>query len=232
MIEADAQRFNDLVNNYRDNRLVICVNRAVDTGLNNLGSILRTYGKDHLDFLSIDIDGLDYEILEALEIRPRVLCVEVNAGHSPDTEARLDRDIAKNNVGQPLDVFVQIAKQKGYDLVCYTGNAFFVFHDIDIGLSIPILSSKQAYQSFLDHLPSPAREWLYLVNLGVVTPHFRYANSYLTPSSLGIRRSRSIQLILKTILSKSAHLSNFFAKAWRSRRRRTAIAITSSSSRG
>lgn len=194
MIEGDEHRFKDLVSSFATNPSVTCVNRFVDAGVNSVASILEACNIGNLEFLSIDIDGLDYEIFETLDVYPRVICIEVNAGHNPGSETRLSRDIARDNVGQSLQVFRGIADAKGYDLVCYTGNAFFVRRDVIRKSSLPVLSSKQAYQHFLNHLPIPGREWMYLVNLGIVNPFFQFANPFLTRSALGIGKPRAIWL--------------------------------------
>jgi hypothetical protein len=119
-----------LVSTYETNPRVTPLNKYVDAGSNSLGSIIQTHNIDDLDFLSVDIDGLDFEILETLDVHPRVICIEVNAGHDPEVETRLPANVAQNNVGQPLRVFMQVAAAKGYELVCYTGNAFFVRRDV------------------------------------------------------------------------------------------------------
>jgi hypothetical protein len=95
MIEGDEHRFKDLVNTYRNNPSVFCINRFVDTDFNSLDSLLQECKIEDLDFLSIDIDGLDFEILETMAARPRVICIEVNAGHCPAAATRLDRDVAR-----------------------------------------------------------------------------------------------------------------------------------------
>jgi hypothetical protein len=66
--------------------------------------------KDPLDFLSIDIDGNDYAVWEALKIRPRLVCIEY--------------------VWAGLEAMTALAKAKGY---WYAGlssskvNAFYVY---------------------------------------------------------------------------------------------------------
>ncbi|TGU72282.1 FkbM family methyltransferase [Geomonas terrae] len=194
MIEGDAGRYQDLVRNYQGNDSVFCVNRFVDTGVNSLGSILKEYGIEELDFLSIDIDGYDYDVLKTLDVRPRVICIEVNAGHSPESDTLIDREIAKDNVGQPMPLFVLLAAEMGYQLVCYSGNAFLVRDDLMAGSSLTTLTSVEAYAGFIDHLPVAAREWLYLVNLGLVPPYYRYGNPYLAHDRLGIGASRAFKL--------------------------------------
>ncbi len=194
MIEGHPGRYQDLVRNYQENDSVFCVNRFVDTGVNSLGSILKEYGIEELDFLSIDIDGYDYDVLKTLDVRPRVICIEVNAGHSPESDVLIDREIAKDNVGQPMPLFVSLAAEMGYQLVCYTGNAFLVRDDLMAGSSLTTLSSVEAYAGFIDHLPAAAREWLYLVNLGLVPPYHRYGNPYLAHGRLGIGALRAFKL--------------------------------------
>jgi hypothetical protein len=196
MIEGDAERFRELVSCYAGNPSVACVHRFVDDGPNSLDSIMREKGIGELDFLSIDIDGLDYEIFAALTVRPRVICVEVNAGHDPESKARFGRAVAQDNVGQPLRTFVETAEAKGYALACYTGNAFFVRRDAAGGSGLPLLTGRQAYEYFLARLSVPEREWLYLVNLGLVNPYFSFANPFLARGALGISLLRAFRLSL------------------------------------
>lgn len=200
LIEGNPHRFDRLRSVYQDNPKVICLRSFVDAHSNRLDTLLDQCNIRALDFLSIDIDGLDYDIYESLSIRPKVVCIEVNAGHSPTSDTMLPRDIAQNNVGQPLSLFAKLAAQNGYGLVCYTGNAFFVQRDIIKEFSLPSLSNQLAYEFFLRHLTTTEREWLYLVNLGIVPPYHQFNNPYLTRSALGITLGKSIAI-------QSAHRS-------------------------
>jgi len=92
-----------------------------------------------IDFLSIDIDGNDYHVLEALSVvRPRVIAVEYNGTFRPpvrfvspyDAQRRWDGTIA---YGASLVALTELAERRGYTLVgCnITGvNAFFVRTDL------------------------------------------------------------------------------------------------------
>jgi len=113
MIEGDEEKFCNLFSNYANNEKVICVNKYVDDAKNSLDTILREKKIPELDFLSIDIDGLDYEIFDTLDCKPRVICVEINAGHSPEFDSIIEKEIAKNNVGQSIISFVNSAKKMG-----------------------------------------------------------------------------------------------------------------------
>lgn len=199
MIEGDGDRFKELVRTYQGNASVACVNRFVDNAANSLVNICRESGVGDLDFLSIDIDGLDYEIFETLDLSPRVICVEVNAGHNPTALGPLARGVAARNVGQPLSIFVSIAKAKGYDLVCYSGNAFFVRSDANAG-RLPVLTSEQAYAEFLRDLGDSEKEWLYLVSRGRVEPYHRYHNPLLSREGLSIGAMRAAMLDAKAML--------------------------------
>ena len=92
-----------------------------------------------LDLLSIDIDGNDYWIWQAIEaVSPRVIIVEYNATLRPPVSVVMEyRDNNEwngtNYFGASLKAFEKLGQAKGYSLVgCnYTGvNAFFVRNDL------------------------------------------------------------------------------------------------------
>jgi hypothetical protein len=186
LIELDPDRYAELQSNNEGNARVVTMRRLVDTDSNDLDSLLAEAGAPELDLLVIDIDGNDYGILAGLEARPRVICIEVNAGHSPREERPVPAELAAGNIGQPLPVFVRLARERGYQLVAYSGNAFFVRTDVAEGL--PSLTPATAYESFLAHLSRRERAWLYHVNRGDVPPFHRFENSWLTRERLWLGR--------------------------------------------
>lgn len=210
MIEADPEKTKALLQTYRDNPAVTCVNRLVDDGQNSLGTIVKDTGfPATLDFLSVDIDGLDYEIFRGMDLRPRVICIEVNAAHSPESEEEFRRAVAIKGVGQPMNVFLRIAKEKGYELVCYSGNAFLVRQDILQQHRLKPINPAEAYESFLRHLEPDVKEWLYLVNLGLIQPYQRYHNARLEFRALGLETSRRIPLLCMAAKKFMAHAFAF-----------------------
>ena len=204
LIECDDARFKRLKNNTQQFPKVVAINAYVDTTANRLSAVLAHAGvSSELDFLSIDVDGLDYYLLLSLDdIRPRLICVEVAGGHDPDSTAVIPRQVAANNVGQPLSAFVSAADKLGYRLICYTANAFFLLKDEGKEREFPTLTPQRAYTEFLRAMPPSERRWLHLVNLGLAPPYYSFQNSLLTSgafklSTLERARARMRYLVMK-----------------------------------
>jgi hypothetical protein len=89
------------------------------------------------DLLSIDIDGCDYHVWDAIKkYRPRVVCIEHNPTVPIDVEFVQPKDMSVNQGSSLLSLYL-LGKQKGYELVAATElNAMFVvqeeFHLFDI----------------------------------------------------------------------------------------------------
>lgn len=113
----------------------------------NINYLLEKNGfSGEIDFLTIDIDGIDYWIWKAINvIKPRVVMVEYQDALGPEKSLTVpysptfnfkDYEVNKsdfNYMGASLNAFVKLAKQKGYKLVgCNKGgwNAFFVLKDL------------------------------------------------------------------------------------------------------
>jgi Methyltransferase FkbM domain len=183
LIEADPHKFAELRRNNASNPRVVPVRAMVDSETNRLESILADAGAPELDLLVIDIDGPDYEVFESLQIRPRVICVEVVPGHDPESRTPVPREVAANTIGQPLGLFYDTAVERGYRLVSYYVNAFFVREDA--AGSLPSLTPVAAYEEFLAALPETGRRWLNYCDSGRVL-HYRFNNPRLTHEALGL----------------------------------------------
>ena len=105
-------------------------------------------------------------------------------------------------MGQPLSLFTKKAEEKGYGLVCYTGNAFYIRKDVlhRWGNSISV---EDAYTDFLANLPKKGREWLFVVNRGLVPPFYKFENPFLNRQNLGIKPTRAVSLIINTLFRHS-----------------------------
>lgn len=103
------------------------------------------------DVLSVDIDGNDYWVLEALEaVRPRVIVVEYNASFGPERSvtipytrgfARYDAHVSGFYHGASLTALTRLGERKGYILAgCDSRgtNAFLVDADAAAGVIEPV----------------------------------------------------------------------------------------------
>lgn len=110
--------------------------REAIVGRDNINDLVRALALPHdLDLLSIDIDGNDYHVWEALAaIEPRVVVIEYNAKFRPPMKWVMDYDPShrwdgSDQFGASLEAIADLGRRKGYRLVgCnVTGaNAFFV----------------------------------------------------------------------------------------------------------
>jgi hypothetical protein len=163
-IEADEVKFNALRDRYREYPDVKCVHSMVSSDDRGPGKTLdricSEQGISHIDFLSIDIDGLDLNIFEKLKIKPTVVCIETGFGWHPDVCDRIPDDVAAANLGQPVPVMAAAAKAKGYQAVCFNQNLYLVdskyatlFQEID---SDPTVLWFDAYY----FMSQQFRDWL------------------------------------------------------------------------
>lgn len=127
-----------------------------------------------VDLLSLDLDGVDYWIWEALDVcSPRVVVVEYNNILGPERNWTVpyadDFDYRRypttnggpNFAGASLKAFVELGRRKGYRLVGTNRlgfNAFFVKNGLGDGLlrEIPVeecFSHPKTTQDFRDRFP-------------------------------------------------------------------------------
>jgi hypothetical protein len=217
LIECDEARFNRLKENTRQFPKVVAISACVDTLTNRLSTLLKKAGfPPKLDFLSVDVDGLDYELfLSADDIKPRLILVEVNAGHDPNSTAIVPQEVAVNNVGQPLGAFVSAADKAGYRLICYTGNALFLRKEEGKERELPTLTPQQAYGDFVRHMPLSERRWLYLVNLGLVPPYFSFQNSLLKSGAFRMSKMQIARAHVTLFVFKGRRFMSQFVRIWR-----------------
>jgi hypothetical protein len=151
----------------RLNRLSVAIGFMTPFNINDvIARSLEVIGLDarQLDFLSIDIDGMDIYLLEALEYSPKVICIEYNAKFPPPLAKK--QVFNANHQWSGTDYFgasivsmAESAAQKGYTLVAtnITGaNAFFVRTDLlnehfDRSLTVAELYNPPRYYLFIDH---------------------------------------------------------------------------------
>ena len=104
----------------------------------NIQALIESAKLGPLDLLSIDIDGNDYWIWEALELQPRVVAIEYNAKFHPPMHWVMEYNAAhewnsSDYQGASLQSLADLSGRKGYRLAgcCLAGvNAFFVRRDL------------------------------------------------------------------------------------------------------
>lgn len=128
----------------------------------NVDTLLQKSGPDaEPDLLSIDVDGNDYHLWQAVEsVSPRVVVVEYNASWFPPISLAVTYQEgfdwrANTYFGASLKALELLAERKGYHLVgcCFAGiNAFFVRADLCGSHFCEPFTAENHYE--------PARYWM------------------------------------------------------------------------
>lgn len=129
LIEGSATKYEELKRNNQQFESVIPLCRFVGFSHDdNLDVILHsTQIPKDFDFLSVDVDGNDYHIWKAMsEYMPKLVCIEFNPTIPTFSKFVQEPDLNVTR-GASLSALNDLAKEKGYELVCVTSvNAFFV----------------------------------------------------------------------------------------------------------
>lgn len=184
-IEADTSKQGEIFSRFGElidsDVLKVCFQRATSDNFEKI--ITDASGKEFLeniDFLSIDIDGMDVYLLENLKFRPKIICIEYNAKFPP----MLKRKPVYNSdhvwdgsdyMGSSLSTIDNVAQTLGYSLVAtnITGaNAFFVRNDCLTNDFLPLMDITTLY--------NPPRYWLtrdhFASQVGHRSNHGKYIN--------------------------------------------------------
>lgn len=81
----------------------------------NVNHVLR----DDYEVLSIDIDGNDYAVWKAYTGNAKIVVIEINSSLDPD------QDYFTTDEGCNFSLMNKLAKSKGYELLCHTGNNIY-----------------------------------------------------------------------------------------------------------
>lgn len=131
-IESDFERHEELkktaVKHYP--RIHTVLGMVEPEGENSLDNILSKFERQ-IDVLSIDVDGIDYWIWKEFKnYHPKIVIIEVNSSVPPPIEQTHD----ETHQGSSFTSMLKLGNEKGYDLVCHTGNMIFVRKDLTEGL--------------------------------------------------------------------------------------------------
>ena len=134
-IEGDAQKYQDLLKTCQEYPTITPIQAFVDHNNypgnhNTLDNILsRTDIPSSFDIISIDIDSFDYQVWKSLSnYTPKIVIIEIHSGIKPyvtdhiHTPGRFD--------GTSFFPMLQLGIEKGYQLVCHTGNMIFIRDDL------------------------------------------------------------------------------------------------------
>jgi hypothetical protein len=132
LIEGNPKRVKELVKNFpQDEVIKICRLVGFDAE-NKIDKILsETPIPKNFDFLSIDIDGVDYYIFENMDdYTPKVICIEFNPSIPNVVDFVQDRNFNVKQ-GSSAKAITRLAEVKGYSLVHTTAcNLIFVRSDL------------------------------------------------------------------------------------------------------
>ncbi|MDQ3789234.1 MAG: hypothetical protein M3422_18555 [Actinomycetota bacterium] len=173
-MEADGSHHHLLAQKYRWNTKIRTLHTTVTPD-----RITELFGYGDVppepDVVSIDIDGGDYWVWQAMEHRPRVVVVEYNSGLSPDERLVQPPDAGPWSgtgfFGASLGALTALADHKGYQLVhCELAgaNAFFVRSDLAVCFLPPDEVQRRGPNYFLTSYGHPADE----TGRTYVTPDF------------------------------------------------------------
>lgn len=132
LIEGSKKRSGILQTNFPQSNVVKLCKFITFDGPDSLENTLKTTAIPiQFDFLSIDVDGVDYHILESLqEFRPKVICIEFNPTIPNAVDFVQQRDMRLKQ-GSSARALVRLAGAKGYSLVALTQcNLLFVRSDL------------------------------------------------------------------------------------------------------
>jgi len=120
---------------------------------NRLDKLLaKTEIPQDYELLSIDIDSYDLAVWNAYSGSPKVVVIEINSSIMPGL---LQWHNGEKLIGNSFSSTLSVAKEKGYELACHTGNLIFVRAALVEGLELDTVSLNHPETLFLNNwLPS------------------------------------------------------------------------------
>jgi hypothetical protein len=153
MVDADRHKIDTIKERFAGHAVVASKHRIT---VENINDVLQVHGfTGEIDFLSLDIDGNDYWIWEALTAcSPRVVAIEYNWLFGPERAVtipydplfRLSESATRAYRGASLAALTQLSQHKGYRLVASERvNAFFLRNDV--APDIPAIDVTRGYRA-------------------------------------------------------------------------------------
>ena len=130
-IEGDPEKYQDLLEiskKWKDMYPLHAYVGYKKEDQNKLDNLLKnTAIPNDYELLSIDIDSFDLDVWEAYSGMPKVVVIEIDSNLKPGIYNRYN--IGSKN-GNSFSSTILVAKKKGYELVCHTGNLIFIRKDL------------------------------------------------------------------------------------------------------
>ena len=130
LIEPDKKRLKDLQVNFPQESVVKIASFVTPQGTRSIDVILsKTPIPSDFDFLSIDIDGMDYYILQSLKkFRPKLICIEFNPT-IPNSVYFVQDENSKIKQGSSAKAIWDLAISKEYTVIAATDFNLFLLDD-------------------------------------------------------------------------------------------------------
>lgn len=158
-IEADKKKFKKLESSY-ENTSTKCINAKVGvTESDCLASVIEgVIDVSTINFVSIDVDGMDLDIFERMGFKPDVIVLEGGFNFTPMLDREIPSSVAHRNLQEPLPKIEKTAKLMGYSIVCFYQDAYLVRDDHrDKFMSYDVIS---LYKDAFYFMPDSFRAWL------------------------------------------------------------------------
>ena len=110
--------------------------------------------QEEIDFLSIDVDGIDYYLFKDINFKPKLICIEYNFWFGKDLSCALPYEknyslsSLSDYVGASLKALTELANSKGYHLIAIDSaciNAFFIREDLKDNFKVLNLEKSFKY---------------------------------------------------------------------------------------
>jgi len=146
-VEGASEKIPDLNKTAQFYKKIIPIEAFVShdpTSENSLDNILkRTPIPTDFECISIDIDSFDLDVWDSLkEYSPKIVVIEINSSVAPGIIWRHgspeSQSVNGNTGGNTFSATNEVAKEKGYTLVCHTGNNIYIRNDLIEKAGIPL----------------------------------------------------------------------------------------------
>lgn len=114
MVEADYDLYKRCAQNWSFTNQVRVQCSRVD------GRNINAFVDERCDVLSLDTDGSDYEIFKGLKAQPKIVILEIDSSIPPNVPG------FNSDGGASYFTGVELGLEKGYFLLCHTGNLIFI----------------------------------------------------------------------------------------------------------